>query len=437
MSVPRSPAKGRIGAKSSIFRNRPFVLFWLGVMLSQIGVRATLAANLYHVYVISGSTLSTGLIGLAQGATIILIAPFAGLVVDRVNRKRLLQTAQVVSLLVSLSLGLQSLLADVMVWHVLVAVILNSAAVAFEVPARQALIPAVVERGRLVEAFVLIQTSNKIATLIGPAIAGLIIAVSGPGLVYLLDAATYGLLGIVLLLLKIPHLPGITSQGLLLDLRHGFEACFRRPIIAQLIALDVTAMFFGAYRVLLPAIALETLGVGPEGYGVLSAAPALGALIGSALMFSLVRRAPAGLLTLLGTGLYGLVVMSFGHFRMFLAAITAALLLGFFESMSTAIRLSALQIETPDELRGRAFSIYMMFARGGSAFGDLHLGVLASFLGPAVALTVAGSAPVILSIAMWLSGARVAGYRLPSPGVDMSDPSPSVAVARGTVTSPS
>lgn len=403
------------GEFREMLRNRNYMIFWLGFVFSQIGVKATLAANLYHVYVLSGSTFQTGLVGLAQGVSLILLSPLGGAIADRMDRRRLLQMSQGLSLLFSLSLGVLTVTGVVRTWHILIAVVLNTAALTFDGPARQALVPALVPRSRMVEAFVMIQSSQKAAMLVGPALAGLVIAVVGPAAVYFLDAATY--LGLVLILgmLRIPPLEVRLKAGLGRDIAEGFDFVRRRPLIYQLMALDFSATAFGAYRVLLPLFALDILGVGEVGYGLLSAAPALGALIGAAVMFRLVRKARAGRLVLSTTIAYGLSVMAFAYGRVFAVALIVAALLGFFDALAVAIRHAAVQLETPDELRGRVSSVYQMGSRSGPALGDLNIGVLAGLIGPVAALTVGGMVPILAALAFWTWGSTVANYRVAVP----------------------
>jgi MFS family permease len=404
------------GELREMLRNRDYTLFWVGLVFSQIGVRATLAANLYHVFVLSGSTFQTGLVGLSQGVALVLLAPLGGAVADRMDRRRLLQLSQGLSLVFSLSLGLVTVLGVVKTWHILLAVVLNTAAQAFDSPARQSLVPALVPRARLVQAFALIQSSQKTASLVGPALAGLVIALVGPGAVYLFDAATYGVLIVVLALLRVPPQEVRIKASIGRDILEGASFVRKRPIIYQLMALDFSATAFGAYRVLLPVFALEILGVGPTGYGLLSAAPALGALIGAMLMFRLVVQVRAGRLVLASTIAYGLAIIGFAHGRSLAVALVAALLLGLFDALAVAVRHAAVQLETPDAIRGRVSSLYQMGSRSGPALGDMNIGAVAAIVGPVTALTLGGTVPIVAAGAFWLWGTTIADYRVVSPG---------------------
>ncbi|MEV0208929.1 MFS transporter [Streptomyces sp. NPDC050788] len=399
-----------------VLRNRDFTLYWSGVVLSQIGTRGAVAANLYQVYQLTGSTAQVGLVGLAQAVALLVLSPIGGIYADRLDRRRLLQATQGIALVVSAGLAAITLAGAATVWTVVVSSLLATAAATFDQPARQALIPAMVPRERLVEAFALLNPSRELAVLVGPAFAGVLIAVGGPGAVYVFDAVTYAVLVVVLAVLRVPPLVADTERRSLLEsLREGVRYVAHRPVVWQLMGLDMTATVFGAYRVLLPAFAADVLHVGATGYGLLSAAPSAGALIGSVWVFRLVRTARAGRIVLWGTAAYGLAVVGLAQARVFTVAIVMALLLGAADAVATTVRHAAVQVETPDELRGRVSAIYQMCSRGGPAIGDSVMGLAAGALGPIAALTVGGLVPTAVSVASAVRSRTVREYSVPRP----------------------
>ncbi|MGW4824822.1 MFS transporter [Streptomyces sp. NPDC004227] len=398
-----------------VLRNRDFNLYWSGVVFSQIGTRGAVAANLYQVYQLTGSTAQVGLVGLAQAVALLVLSPVGGIYADRLDRRRLLQATQGVALLVSAGLAAITLAGAATVWSVVVTSLLATAAATFDQPARQALIPAMVPRERLVEAFALLNPSRELAVLVGPAFAGVLIAVGGPGAVYVFDAVTYAVLIVALALLRVPPLAGGGERRSLLgSLRQGVRYVAERPVVWQLMGLDMTATVFGAYRVLLPAFAADVLHVGATGYGLLSAAPSAGALIGSVWVFRLVRTARAGRIVLWGTAAYGLAVLGLAQSRAFPMAIVMALALGAADAVATTVRHAAVQVETPDELRGRVSAIYQMCSRGGPAIGDSLMGLVAGALGPVLALTLGGLVPAAVSGASAARSRTVREYKVPT-----------------------
>lgn len=394
-----------------VLRNRDFDLYWVGVILSQIGTRGAVAANLFQVYELTGSTAQVGLVGLAQVVALVVLSPLGGVLADRMDRRRLLQWTQALALVVSAGLGAVTIAGIAQAWMVIVSALLATAAATFDQPARQALIPALVPRKHLVDAIALLNPSRELAVLVGPALAGVFIAAWGAGSVYIFDAVTYAALVGTLMMIKTPPLiPDKPNARVWESLREGTVYVLRRPLIWQLIALDLAATIFSAYRVLLPALAVDVLHAGATGYGLLSAAPSAGALLGSALVFRLVRSRRSGIIALVSTAAYGLVIVGFVHMTAFGPALVFAALLGVADALATTVRHAAVQVETPDGLRGRVSAIYQMASRGGPALGDTVIGAAASVLGPVAVLTIGGLVPVAASVAAWLSGPTIRDY---------------------------
>jgi len=384
-----------------LLHNRDFRLFWSGVVLSQIGTRATVAASLWQVYVLTGSIAATGLVGGAQAVALVVLSPLGGVLADRWDRRRLLQASQAVAMLVALAMAIVSLAGVAQAWHVIAGVLVTTAAATFDQPCRQALVPALVPREVLPAAVALLNPSREVAVLVGPAIGGLLIAANGPGLVYLLDGISYAALVVVLAAVRVPPLHrGDGPRSIRSEMTEGVQYVRRRPIIWSLCGLDLVLTIFGAYRVLLPAFA-DRLEIGPAGYGLLSAAPSLGALLATYGIVRLVSRSRRlGRALLASTSAYGLVAIGFAQVSVLGAVLLFALLLGAFDAAATTIRHAAVQLETPDELRGRVQSLYQITSRGGPALGDVVIGVAAGLVGPVLALTAGAAVPALAAIAL-------------------------------------
>jgi MFS family permease len=396
----------------AILRNRDFTLYWAGVVLSQIGTRGTVAANFYQVYQLTGSVTYTGLVGAAQAVALLLLSPLGGALADRLDRRRLLQAAQGVALLVAVALSWLTLAGQAQAWHVVLSVVLTTAAATFDQPARQALIPALVPRSQIGQAVALLNPSRELAVLVGPLLSGVLISVAGPGLMYVVDAVTYGLLVGVLATLRISKLePSGERRSILGSIAEGAKYIAHRPLVYNLMLLDLSATVFSAYRVLLPALALDVLHVGATGYGVLSGAPSAGALIATYAVFRTVQESRRqGRVLLVSTALYGVSAVLLAHSPVFPLAVLAALLLGAFDAMATTIRHAAVQIDTPDEIRGRVTAFYQMSSRGGPAIGDVVVGAVAGAIGPVAALTIGGLGPMVVAGWSWLRAGVVRSY---------------------------
>ncbi|MGH3385326.1 MAG: MFS transporter [Nocardioidaceae bacterium] len=415
-------------ALPEVLRNRDFDLYWSGVVLSQIGTRGTVAANLYHVYDLTGSIAYTGLVGLGQAVALLLLSPLGGALADRYDRRRLLQAAQGVSLLVALALAVLTLSGRIEAWQVIVSVLLTTAAATFDQPARQALIPALVPRHQIGQAIALLNPSRELAILLGPLIAGLLIALGGPGLMYALDVLTYAALIVVLGFVRVNKLvPTGPPRSVVASIAEGARYVAHRPLIYKLMALDLSATIFSAYRVLLPALAADVLDVGPTGYGILSGAPSAGALLATYSVFRVVEGSRRqGKVLLAATFLYGISAIALAQSPVFPLAVGAALFLGAFDAMATTIRHAAVQIDTPDEIRGRVTAFYQMSSRGGPAIGDVVMGVFAGLVGPVVALTLGGLGPLLVAVGFWARPNVVRDY----VGVIEPDPDPDPPAVR-------
>jgi MFS family permease len=395
-------------------RSRGFRLYWTGVVLSEIGSRGTFMANLFHMYQLTGSTLQTGLIGLFQAVALIALSPLGGAWADRVDRRRLMQLMQCLGLSVSLGLAVLTLAGAMQPALILLAVLLNTAAETFDRPARQAIIPALVPQRDLVKAFALVNPSREIAILLGPALAGFLIAGFGPAGMYLTDVGSYLVLIVVLQFLRVPALPGEARQaGVLQNIREGFGWLRRRSLILQLIGLDLSCALFGAYRAVLPALATDVLHAGASGFGLLAAAPAVGALLGSALVYPLIGKVRSGQLVLGATAAYGLMAIGLGQAPVLAVALLAAAGLGLFDALHSTVRHAAVQVETPDGMRGRVTSTYQIASRGGPALGDVNIGGVAGVLGPVAALSVGGVVPIVAAAIVAVKGRLVRDYQVP------------------------
>jgi MFS family permease len=406
---------------STLLRHRDFSLYWSGVVLSEIGTRGTFAANLYHIYALTGSTVQTGLVGLSQAIALILLSPLGGAYADRVDRKRLLQATQLVSMATSLALAALTLVGVIQPWQILASVLLNTAAATFDRPARQALIPALVPRGELVQAFAIVNPSREVAVLVGPALAGLLMAVDGPEAMYLADVGSYAVLIVALQFIRHTTSGGTARHASVwANIKEGFAFVRQRPLILQLVGLDLSATVFGAYRVVLPALAADVLRVGPAGYGLLSAIPSAGALIGSAIIFRLATTARSGRIVLWSIAAYGASAIALAQAPVLAVALLAGAALGCFDAMATTVRHAAVQLETPDEIRGRVTATYQIASRGGPAVGDMTIGAVAGVLGPVTALSLGGLVPIAVAAGAAAAGARIRDYQVPVQQTDAS-----------------
>jgi MFS family permease len=390
-----------------------FRLYWLGTVLSNIGTRATVAANLWQVLLLTNSTADVGLVGLSEAVALLVLAPLGGAVADRFDRRILLQITQSTSLVASLSLTILTFSGQIQPWNIYVAVIAVSASQTFEGPARLALLPALVSRERVVDAFALTNPTRELAILLGPPLAGILIAVAGnAGYVYAFDAATYALLVILLVFIKIaPVSAAARKESVWSSIVQGFSYVKERRLIWQLMSLDFAATFFGAYRVVLPTLARDILKVGPTGYGILAAAPAAGAILGSAAVFRVRAFEHKGWLILAASAGYGLGCIALAQSVAFGTALIAAAWVGVCDATATTLRQVLVQVNTPDALRGRVSAAYQMVSRGGPSLGSAEMGAFASALGAPLALTLGASVTLAYTALLAPRGRTIRQYK--------------------------
>lgn len=392
--------------------HRNFRLLWLGTLVSMSGSFMRTAAILWHVSLLappSQKALALGIVGLVRVAPLILFSFVSGIVADASDRRKLM-------MLTSLSMmGISSLLAlatftgrDALPVVYLLAGA-SAAMGSFDNPARQSLFPSLVPREHLQNAISLNSTMLQAASVLGPMVGGLIIALGSVAWVYAVDAASFVVLVTMLLAMKdVPVRPEAERSEL--SFRAGVEGVrwvFRQPLIRSTMLLDFFATFFASAQALLPIFAQDILNVGPRGYGLLAGAPAMGAMLTSILMVPLVARIDRRGRVLMGSVVaYALATVAFGVSTVFWLTFCCLLLVGASDMVSTVLRNIIRQMHTPDSMRGRMTSVNMMFFMGGPQLGELEAGVVAQAVGPAASV-VSGGIACLLAV-VWI------GWRTPT-----------------------
>jgi MFS family permease len=363
--------------------------FALSLLLTSLGVQLLQAAILWQVYLLTGSALALGLTGLARAGPHIALSLIGGVAADRVNRVRLIQTGQVANGVLVVMLSVLTLTGQVELWHLYVVTFLNGSFTALTQPARSAIIPWLIPRPKLVNAVALNSTITQTSQIAGPAFAGLAIGLAGLGPVYVCNGAFYLLAMVAIMAVKVPDMPRESVDSPWRSFREGLRFVRSKPVILSLLSLDVSQTVFGSYKALLPLIA-TSLGADATGYGLLSAAPGVGSIVGSGVIMSLGDMRYKGMFTVFGVLGYCASLALLAGAPLFLLALIPAGLLGACNSIQAIPRNSVIISIAPDELRGRVEAFRSMLAGGGPPLGDALSGALASALGPAMALVVGG-----------------------------------------------
>lgn len=378
------------------------------------------AALLWHVSLLVSpgrKALALGAVGLVRVVPIVVFSLFSGVVADAWDRRRLMLVTNLLSGLISVALALFAFRGMSALWILYVLSAAGSAVGAFDLPARQALLPSLVPREHLANAISLNTMMFQIASVTGPAAAGLVIGASDVGWAYAIDAASFGVVIAALLFMKdVPELtvePGARKEDV--SLRAGMEGLrfvFRSPMIRSTMLLDFFATFFSSAVALLPIYAQDILRVGAAGYGWLYAAPAVGALAASIVMvpvMDLVNHRGKALLW--SVAVYGVATVAFGVSRVFWMTFACLALSGAADTVSTIIRNVIRQLETPDRLRGRMTGVNMIFFMGGPQLGEMEAGAVANWFGPTVSVVTGGLGCLAATVWVAASTPELVRYR--------------------------
>ena len=353
----------------------------------------TVAIN-WHVYDLTKSAVALGLVGLFRGVPVILCSLAGGVVADAVNRRRLMMITQSVMLISAALLATITLAGLRSVWPIYLLSALASAASAFDTPARQSLMPSLVPLEDFPNAVSLSMIVFNVATISGPAIAGLLLAQSGPALIYAFNAISFLAVIIAVVAMRVSGSPELQSdrrQALSFGaLKEGLQFVWRTPIMVQTMTLDFVATFFASATLLLPIFARDVLHVGAHGYGLLAAAPAIGSVITAFFMARLGTFQRQGRLVVWAVAVYGVATAAFGVSRVFWLSLFMLALTGAADTVSTVLRQTIRQLVTPNYLRGRMTSINMMFFMGGPQLGELEAGLIAALIGAPLSVVVGG-----------------------------------------------
>lgn len=397
---------------------------WGGQFISITGTQMQLVAINWHVYLLTKSAFALGMVGLVRVVPIILCSLVGGVVADAVDRKRLMLGTQTLMLLSAAMLAVFTASGAKVVWPIFLLTALSSAATAFDNPARQALLPALVPIRDFPNAVSLGFVSFQVAMVTGPVLAGLVLARYSPALVYAANAASFLSVIAAVLLIRASGRTGMDDggddaatkvSGVSLDaLVEGLRFVWRTPVIVQTMTLDFVATFFASATALLPIFAADILRVGEEGYGLLAAAPAAGAVVAGLVMARRPQWHKPGAWVIASVAVYGATTLLFGLSRVFWFSLLMLALSGAADTVSTVIRQTIRQLITPDRLRGRMTSVNMIFFMGGPQLGEFEAGLVARAVGAPLSVVIGGVGCLVAVFFTMLRSRELLNYKLPT-----------------------
>jgi MFS family permease len=388
--------------------HRNFRLYIGGQLVSLVGTWLQSVAQSWLVYRLSGSSLLLGLVGFAGQLPVFVLGPFAGAVADRVPRRSVLVVTQTSAMVLAFALGVLTIARVVTVADVFVLSALLGVVNAFDVPVRQAFVVEMVGGEDLPNAIALSSSVVNGARIVGPAIAGVLVALVGEGWCFVINGASYLAVIAALLAMRISRrVREPSGRSALGDIQDGFRfAAHEAPVRALLLLVGVVSVCAMPYVVLMPIFADRILHVGARGLGLLMGASGVGAL--AAALVLAMRTSVRGLGTWVAaaTILLGLALVGFAGSRMLVPSIALLVAIGFCVVLEMAATNTLLQTLTPDAMRGRIMALYSMMFLGMAPFGALFAGTLASRVGAPATVAAGGVVCILAALAF--------GSRLPS-----------------------
>ena len=399
ISGPEQPRRGRPTGRlrqilldtTPLREHREFRLLWFGQVVSGMGNQVTRIALPFQVYVLTGSTLAIGALVLAQLIPILVFSLGAGSVADAIDRRKVLVVTQIGMGLTSVALVVLALMPSPPLVAIFGVAFIAAGLSSVDGPTRSAAIPRLVSPSHLPAAIALNQLNFQAASVVGPAIGGLLLATVGLAGAYAVDVLSFGAsLGALLVIGPLPPVGNVTRPGIA-AIREGLRYAADRRIILSTFAIDLVAMIFGMPTALFPVLALDVFRVGPIGVGLMAAAPGVGAFLGALLSGWVPRVQRTGRAVALAVIVWGLAIVAFG-----LATFSFPLALGFLaiagaaDVLSAVFRSTIIQLEAPDELRGRVMSIHMLVVTSGPRMGDLEATGVAALFGAQLSVVSGG-----------------------------------------------
>ena len=390
--------RARVGSVGRALRHRNYRLFFIGQGISLVGTWITRLATSWLVYRLTGSALLLGVVGFTGQLPTFLLAPFAGVIVDRINRHRLLVVTQVLSLLQSAALAALALSNTISVGAILGLAALQGMINAFDTPARQSFVIDMIEaREDLSNAIALNSTLVNGARLLGPSIAGILIVAFGEGWCFAIDAVSYLAVIASLLMMRLPKRV-IKSSGkhALVELREGWAyVASHRQIRALLLLLAFVSLTGIPYIALMPIFASRVLGGGPHALGILMGASGLGAVMGALWLASRTTVVGLGRALVSAGGIFGLGLIGFSQSRWMWLSVPMLVIAGGGMMVQMAASNTLLQTIVDDDKRGRVMSFYTMAFFGMTPFGSLLGGWLGGWIGAPTTVLLGGIATVV------------------------------------------
>ncbi len=382
---------------NTIFQEPSYARFWFSRISTTVAFQMASVAVGWQVYAITHSTFALGMVGLVQFLPMLLLALFSGHVADRLDRKTVIGTCQVVQSVTLAALALGSHFGKVTAVGIYCAIAAIGAARAFEAPTTQALVPGLVDRPMVPQAISWFTSATQTASIVGPALGGLLY-ILGSQVPYFSAAALYGVAALLSSTVKPKQTLSRVSSAAASSIFSGIHHIREHRNILGSISLDLFAVLLGGATALLPAFARDILHTGPWGLGLLRLAPAVGALLNAIYLARHPIRKNAGLRMFAAVIVFGLTTVLFGLSHNFVLSMAMLCILGAADVTSVVVRSSLVQMETPDHMRGRVSAVNSLFIGTSNQLGQFESGVTAHWFGVAPATIIGGIGSILIAL---------------------------------------
>ncbi len=380
--------------------HRPFLAFWLARVFTASGFQMLTVAIGWHLYQLTGNVLDLGLVGLVEFAPRVLFMLHTGHVADRYDRRKVAALCQSLQGLIALALALGSATDNVTRELIFALAFLLGATRSFEMPATQALLPNVVPAGLFPRAVAASASATQSATIVAPAVGGFLYAF-GSIWVYGPTVALYAIACVLTLSLQARGQVAQRGRASIESLLAGIRFIRSRPDILGAISLDLFAVLLGGATALLPVFAKDILLTGPLGLGLLRSAPAVGALLMSLWLARFPFERNVGRTMFTAVGVFGVATIAFGLSTSFWFSLAVLVVLGATDMISMVIRGAFVQLETPDEMRGRVSAVNGLFIGASNQLGEFESGVTAHWFGTVPAVVLGGVGTLVVT-GVWI-----------------------------------
>jgi MFS family permease len=384
----------------ALLKDRSFLLFVLSRSLSRFAGQIAAVAIGWQIYDLTGSAFDLGMIGFVQFLPTALLLFVAGHAADRYERKRVVQLCQLAEALTALFLAWGAWAGWLTVTQIFVASFVLGIAGAFESPATAALLPAIAPQGSLQRATAISSGAAQVATITGPAIGGFAYAVA-PSVPYGIMVAFSLLAAIFMGAIRLTQPVAVKETATPDDLYAGVRFVRNNPAILGTISLDLFAVLLGGATALLPIYARDILETGPLGLGILRAAPAVGALLMTAVLARYTIDRKVGMRMFQAVIVFGVATVVFALSHWMWLSVLALAILGAADTVSVVIRFSLVQLATPDEMRGRVGAVNFLFINASNQLGQFESGVTAALFGAMPAAVIGGVGTIAIAL-LWM-----------------------------------